>query len=112
MPGLLSYVEPRRSVGAGGSGRFGRTSGTSPRFSFQRLRSPCFPPLFLSVISFLEKLSKPLIPLAIARFVLNRLPVFLGKSPCFPLKKDGTATVRNWHQKLLIFRCRALSMTR
>jgi hypothetical protein len=41
--------------------------------------SPCF----LSVILLLEKLSKSLIPLSDCPFVLNRLPVFLGKSPCF-----------------------------
>jgi hypothetical protein len=37
----------------------------------------------------LEKLSKSLIPLSDCPFVLNRLPVFLGKSPCFG-KKQGT----------------------
>jgi hypothetical protein len=37
----------------------------------------------------LEKLSKSLIPLGDCPFVLNRLPVFLGKSPCFRKKTDS-----------------------
>jgi hypothetical protein len=36
----------------------------------------------------LEKLSKSLIPLSDCPFVLNRLPVFLGKYPCFREKTD------------------------
>jgi len=54
--------------------------------SFQRLRSPCFPPCFSLLFVFGEIYVSPSILWAIARFVLNRLPVFLGKSPCFPVK--------------------------
>ena len=42
-----------------------------------------FPSLFSLCYLLLEKLSKSLIPLRDCPFVLNRLPVFLGKSPCF-----------------------------
>src|ERR1700692_4809732 len=51
------------------------------------------PPCFQRVISLfslcyllLEKSSKSLIPLSDFPFVLNRFPVFLGKSPCFQEK--------------------------
>jgi hypothetical protein len=58
---------------------------------------PLFPKSHLPVFSLfslcyllLEKLSKSLIPLSDCPFVLNRLPVFLGKYPCFP-EKTGWA---------------------
>ena len=64
---------------------------------FQRvisLFSPCFLPVF-SLFSLcyllLKKLSKSLITLSDCPFVLNRLPVFLGKSPCFREKTDSQA---------------------
>ena len=47
---------------------------------------PCFQrdiSLFSLCYLLLEKLSKSRIPLGDCPFVLNRLPVFLGKSPCF-----------------------------
>src|ERR1019366_7831825 len=50
---------------------------------------PLFPKSHLPVsvcYLLLEKLSKSLIPLSDCPFVLNRLPVFLGKYPCFPGK--------------------------
>jgi hypothetical protein len=45
---------------------------------FQRVVS-----LFSLCYLLLEKSSKSLIPLGDCPFVLNRLPDFLGKSPCF-----------------------------
>jgi len=59
-------------------------TGTADAPCFQRVIS-----LFSLCYCFLEKLSKSLIPLSDCPFVLNRLPVFLGKSPCFR-EKTGT----------------------
>src|ERR1700680_1546402 len=56
--------------------------------------APCFQrvvSLFSLCYLLLEKLSKSLIPLSDCPFVLNRLPVFLGKSPCFREKTDSQA---------------------
>src|SRR6202166_5278439 len=64
----------------------------SGRPLFPKKSSPCFLPVF-SLFSLcyllLEKLSKSLIPLSDCPFVLNRLPVFLGKSPCFRKKQNS-----------------------
>ena len=48
--------------------------------------------LFSLCYLLLEKLSKSLIPLSDCPFVLNRLPVFLGKSPCFRKKQTAGPT--------------------
>jgi hypothetical protein len=53
-------------------------AGTADALCFQRVIS-----LFSLCYLLLEKSSKSLIPLSDCPFVLNRLPVFLGKSPCF-----------------------------
>ncbi len=58
---------------------------------FQRVIS-LFPPCYL----LLEKSSKSLIPLSDCPFVLNRLPVFLGKSPCFREKTGMRGVFRRW----------------
>src|ERR1700674_2761219 len=47
--------------------------------------------LFSLCYLLLKKLSKSLIPLSDCPFVLNRLPVILGKSPCFREKTDSQA---------------------
>src|ERR1700674_1908138 len=51
-----------------------------------RSHAPCFQrviSLFSLCYLLLKKLSKSLIPLSDCPFMLNRLPVILGKSPCF-----------------------------
>src|SRR6202049_4562297 len=65
--------------------RWART-GTADAPCFQRVIS-----LFSLCCLLLKKLSKSLIPLSDCPFVLNRLPVFLGKSPCFREKTDSQA---------------------
>ena len=83
--GAVVDVDLVGRFGAGDAGRFGRSSGPAPRFLFPRLRSPCS---FSLLFVFGEIYVSPSILWAIARFVLNRLPVFLGKSPCFPVFKN------------------------
>jgi hypothetical protein len=65
----------------------GRADATGSNLGNERRPdAPCFQriiPLFPHCYLLLEKLSKSLIPLGDCPFVLNRLPVFLGKSPCF-----------------------------
>src|ERR1700680_1436351 len=61
-------------------------TGTADAPCFQRVIS-----LFSLCYLLLKKLSKSLIPLSDCPFVLNRLPVFLGKSPCFREKTDSQA---------------------
>src|ERR1019366_5502207 len=56
-----------------------------------------FPSLVSLCYLLLEKLSKFLIPLSDCPFVLNRLPVFLGKSPCFR-EKTGKVIYRRHPQ--------------
>jgi hypothetical protein len=54
--------------------------------------SPCFSlflPVFSPVMRLLEKSLKSLIQLRIAPLALNRLPVFLEKSPCFLFGKTN-----------------------
>jgi hypothetical protein len=53
--------------------------------------APCFQKvifLFLTCYLLLKKLSKSLITLSDFPFALNRLPVFLGKTPCFREKTE------------------------
>ena len=64
-------------------------TGTAEARCFQRVFS-----LFSLCYLLLEKLSKSLIPLSDCPFVLNRLPVFLGKSPCFPELRELLAFAR------------------
>ena len=62
--------------------------------------APCFQrviSLFSLCYLLLEKLSKFLIPLSDCPFVLNCLPVFLGKSPCFR-EKTGKVIYRRHPQ--------------
>jgi hypothetical protein len=61
-------------------------TGTADAPCFQRVIS-----LFSLCYLLLKKLSKSLITLSDCPFVLNRLPVFLGKSPCFREKTDSQA---------------------
>jgi hypothetical protein len=61
-------------------------TGTADAPCFQRVIS-----LFSLCYLLLKKLSKSLITLSNCPFVLNRLPVFLGKSPCFREKTDSAA---------------------
>ena len=61
-------------------------AGTADAPCFQRVIS-----LFSLCYLLLKKLSKSLITLSDCPFVLNRLPVFLGKSPCFREKTDSQA---------------------
>jgi len=65
----------------------GRADATGSNLGNERRPdAPCFQriiPLFPLCYLLLEKLSKSLIPLGDCPFMLNRLPVLLGKSPCF-----------------------------
>src|ERR1019366_1537262 len=65
-----------------------------------------FTSLFSLCYLLLEKLSKFLIPLSDCPFVLNRLPVFLGKSPCFR-EKQQVIPVSSWKPSMAI-RSRAI----
>ncbi|HVS50105.1 MAG TPA: hypothetical protein VHJ99_14550, partial [Candidatus Dormibacteraeota bacterium] len=47
----------------------------------------------------LEKLSKSLITLSDCPFFLNRLPVFLGKSPCFREKTGKVMAIATLNAK-------------
>ena len=67
-------------------------TGTADAPCFQRVIS-----LFSLCYLLLEKLSKFLIPLSDCPFVLNCLPVFLGKSPCFR-EKTGKVIYRRHPQ--------------
>src|ERR1700730_13900220 len=66
--------------------------------------APCFQrvtSLFSLCYLLLEKLSKSLIPLSDCPFVLNRLPVFLGKSPCFRFETGNFRRCKSASRRLL-----------
>ena len=73
--GAVVDVDLVGRFGAGDAGRFGRSSGPAPRFLFPKTQVSLF---FSLLFVFREIYVSPSILWAIARFVLNRLPVFLG----------------------------------
>ena len=72
-------------------------TGTADAPCFQRVIS-----LFSLCYLLLEKLSKSLITLSDCPFVLNRLPVILGKSPCFRFETGNFRRCKSASRRLLV----------
>ena len=91
--GTVSQREGKRAV-ASKPGK----NGNSGRPPVSKESSPCFSLCCL----LLEKLSKSLIPLSDCPFLLNRLPVILGKSPCFRFETGNFRRCKSASRRLLV----------
>jgi hypothetical protein len=109
---VTSAVPDRADAADAGAGGFQNDPKPGKNRKQQTADAPCFQGVF-SLFSLcyllLEKLSKFLIPLSDCPFVLNRLPVFLGKYPCFREKNRECGFTPFW---LLCPMAEIRSMTR